>query len=343
MGNIKIFKPGMLTLVQDSGRQGYQQYGVPVSGVMDSFSHRVANILVGNHETESVLEATLLGPGIEFLDETVIAITGGDLAPNINGAAVPLGQSITVKAGEKLDFKGIKTGCRCYIAFAGGINVPEIMGSKSTYNRGSIGGYEGRALKAGDILNLGEPLKPLSSLEGRTIQQDLYTYTNKIELRVVAGPQEEAFSPEGIETFYSFEYAVTNECDRMGYRLSGDVIKHKEGGDIISDGIAMGAIQVPGHGMPIIMMADRQTTGGYTKIANVISADLPKMGQAKPGDKITFKKVTIEEAQRIYKDMEDKIAEYKKTFEEQELYKKKLFQFKMGGKLYGLILEEIKE
>ncbi|MCC5910400.1 MAG: biotin-dependent carboxyltransferase family protein [Clostridiaceae bacterium] len=342
LGKIKVFKSGLLTLIQDKGRKGYQQYGVPVSGVMDDFSYRIANVLVGNHEGEAVIESTLVGPGIEFLEEGVMAITGGNLSPEINGKPIPMWKSIFVKPGDRLNFKAIKTGCRSYIAFAGGIDVPKIMGSRATYTRGNIGGYEGRALKSGDMIHIGEADKPLRELVGNWIHQEIYSYSNTVEARVVPGPQEDAFTDEGIHTFYNSEYAVTNECDRMGYRLTGDKIQHQDGGDIISDGIAMGAIQIPGHGMPIIMMADRQTTGGYTKIANVIAVDLPKIAQAKPGDKIVFKKVSIEEAHSLLKEVEEKISNLKQQCISRKVIKTREFNLKINGKAYAVSVDEIK-
>lgn len=341
VGKIKIFKSGLLTLIQDKGRNGYQQYGVSVSGVMDSFSHRAANILVGNSENEATFEATIIGPGIEFADDMVIAVTGGDMSPEINKRPIPMWKSVLVKAGDQLEFKAIKTGCRCYIAFAGGIDVPSIMGSKSTYTRGNIGGHEGRALKVGDVINITEPKKSLKELSGNWMSQDVYSYTNSIEIRVVAGPQEDAFTYEGLKTFYSSEYTVSNECDRMGYRLSGNEIQHKEGADIISDGITMGAIQVPGHGMPIIMMADRQTTGGYTKIANVITVDLPKVAQAKPGDKFTFRKVSIQEAHKLLREVEDKINSLKSQCQSRKIISTREFYLRVNGKSYEVKVDEI--
>src|SRR5690554_4227484 len=185
VGQIKINKPGLLTTVQDLGRYGYQQFGVSVSGVMDHISARLANILVGNDENDGVLEVTMLGPEIEFLDSVVIAITGGDLLPTINKLKINMNKSILVNKGDKLSFSGIKNGCRSYIAFSGGIELPMIMGSKSTFTRGKMGGFEGRALKQGDTLTIGEPKKPLSSLAGKVIQEDLYDYRNDIELRVI--------------------------------------------------------------------------------------------------------------------------------------------------------------
>lgn len=342
MGKIKIIHPGLLTSVQDEGRYGYQQFGVPVSGVMDSFSYRVGNILVGNEEKEAVLEVTMLGPQIIFENDSVIAITGGDLSPMINGKAIFMWESIYVKKGDQLSFGGIKRGCRSYIAFAGGIDVDVIMGSRSTYMKGKIGGYEGRALKSGDILKIGDPKEALSNLKGRKVSQKyIPKMTSPFELRVVLGPQDEYFTQKGVDTFLSNEYVVTNECDRMGFRLDGEVIEHVDGGDIISDGIAFGAIQIPGHGKPIIMMADRQTTGGYTKIANVIGADLYKIAQAKPNDKIRFKKVEIEVAQDLLKDMEDTIAAIRKECVLRETIGMKAYHLKINGKSYKVQVEEV--
>ncbi|MFZ5966239.1 MAG: biotin-dependent carboxyltransferase family protein [Bacillota bacterium] len=343
MGKIRINHPGLLTTVQDGGRYGYQQFGVPVAGVMDSFAHRAANILVENEENEAVLEATLMGPQIELLNEGIIAITGGDLSPTINGQSVEMWRSIYVTAGDILSFGGMKKGCRCYIAFAGGIDVPMAMGSKSTYVKAKIGGYEGRPLKAGDVINIGHSKHTLSSLKRRVLpKQYIPEYTNSFEVRVVLGPQDELFTPKGIETFLSNPYTVTNECDRMGFRLDGEEIEHTEGGDIISDGIAFGAIQVPGHGKPIIMMADRQTTGGYTKIGNVIWEDLSKIAQAKPGDTIRFKKVTIQEAHQLLKSFEDKISAIKGSCKDVKVISTRQFQLKVNGKPYEVLVEEIK-
>ncbi len=344
MGQIRIIKPGLLTTVQDLGRSGYQQYGVTVSGVMDNASARLANILVGNDEGEGLLEITMLGPEIELLEDMVVAITGGDLLPVLNGNAVAMGKSILAKSGDRLAFRGVKNGCRSYVAFSGGIQVPILMGSKATFTRGSIGGFEGRALKTGDILTIGDPGKPLNLLIGRELRESWYEYNQTIELRVVLGPQADAFTEAGVKTFFSNAYAVTNECDRMGYRLEGEKIQHKKGGDIISDGIAMGAIQIPSHGQPIIMMADRQTTGGYTKIGNVVTVDLPKVAQAKPGDKIVFKEVALEEAHRLLRELENKIEAFKNQCagKERLVINSRKFHLKVNGKPYEVMVEELK-
>jgi len=288
------------------------------------------------------VEVTMLGPQIEFLDDTVIAVTGGDLSPAVNGAAIPIWESIPVQKGDQLTLQGLKTGARSYIAFSGGINVPIVMGSKSTYTRGNIGGRQGRALKTGDILEIGEPQENLCQLKGRKIPpRYIPVYPNTVEARVITGPQDDCFTSAGMETFLSGQYVVTNECDRMGYRLDGQKIEHIKGGDIISDGIAMGAVQVPSHGQPIIMMADRQTTGGYTKIANVISVDLPKIAQAKPGDKIKFTKVTIHQAQQLLRGMEDIISDIKKSCVSSKIISTRLLQLRIDGKCFDVKIEEI--
>lgn len=348
MGKIKILNPGMMTTVQDLGRSGYQQFGVSISGAMDQVAARMANILVGNKENEGLLEATIMGPKIEFLDTCVIAVTGGDLQPAINNNPIDMNKSIKVNQGDILSFRGIKKGCRSYIGFSGGVDVPVVMGSKSTFLKAKIGGFEGRVLKVNDILPIGEIRTSITELEGIQAPNDFYDYGGEvIELRTVLGPQDDAFIEEGIKTLFSGEYSVTNNSDRMGYTLEGPEIIHKDGADIISDGISMGAIQVPSKGTPIIMMADRQTTGGYTKIGNVITADLPKVAQAKPGDKIRFKESTIKEAHNSIRELQDKFIELNKEVIKQrgskgEIIKTSYWDIKVNGKSYSVKVEELK-
>ncbi|WP_053955301.1 biotin-dependent carboxyltransferase family protein [Inediibacterium massiliense] len=343
MSQIKIVHPGLLTTIQDEGRYGYQQFGVPVSGVMDDFAYRVGNILVGNEEKEAVLEVTMMGPTIEFEEEGILSITGGNLSPMMNGKSIAMWRSIYVKKGDTLSFGAVKSGCRSYIAFSGGMDIPMIMGSRSTYMKAKIGGLEGRALKSGDIVPLGVSKEKLKSFSSRILPSKyIPKYEKEIEVRVLLGPQEDVFTDEGIHTFLSKPYIVTNECDRMGFRLDGEEIEHINGGDIISDGINFGAIQIPGHGKPIIMMADRQSTGGYTKIANVISVDLYKIAQAKPMDQIMFKKVDIKEAQNLLKERKEKIEEIKKVTVSREIIRTKEYRLKVNGKSYEVKVEEIK-
>lgn len=295
-----ILSGGFLTTVQDAGRVGYQQYGVPVSGVMDPRSFAIANILVGNEKDEAALEITMMGPNITFDEANIIAVTGGNLSPALNGSPMPMYRAVAVKPGDKLTFGMQVSGCRAYLAVAGGFDIEPVMGSRSTYLKAQIGGVEGRKLGKEDRLTFRAPKTDLPNLvQGRFVPPEDFTATHKT-LRVVMGPQDDAFTEKGIKTFLGATYSVTNQFDRMGCRLEGEVVEHIKGGDIISDGISMGAVQIPSAGQPIIMLADRQTTGGYTKIANVITADFPLIAQCKFGDTVRFKAVTVTEAQDIY-------------------------------------------
>ncbi|MCQ1530627.1 5-oxoprolinase subunit C family protein [Lutispora saccharofermentans] len=310
MGMIKMLKPGLFTTVQDSGRTGLQRYGIPVAGAMDDFSFRIANILVGNDENTAALETTFMGPSIQMEFNGYIAITGANMEPRLNGNKVHMWRSIEVSKGDSLTFSGASEGLRSYIAFGGGIGVPAILGSRSTYVRGSLGGYNGRKLMEGDEVPI--DLANSKAEAGKYISPGYIPRFNKNNVvRVVLGPQDDHFSSEMIETFLKSEYKITAEADRMGYRLEGPTLTHVKGPDIISDGIAFGSVQVPGHGSPIIMMADRQTTGGYTKIATVIWADLPLLAQMGPGDAVHFQAVTIEEGQDIFAQYEENIKNIK--------------------------------
>lgn len=306
MGEVfEVLAPGLLTTVQDRGRHGYQAFGMPVAGAVDEYALRVANILVGNNENAAALEITLLGPQLKVLAPAVIAITGGDLGASLNGKEMPLWQALAVGPGDEIAFSGVRSGCRAYLAVAGGLDVPTVMGSRSTYLRGKIGGLEGRALKSGDRLSAGQANPQARARVGRRVPPELIPeYGANITLRVVLGPQDDHFTDAGRATFLGSEYSVTNEADRMGYRLEGPKIEHAGGADIISDGIPLGAVQVPGHGLPIVMLADRQTTGGYTKIATVVSADIYRIGQAKPGDKVRFTAVNRREAVELLREQE---------------------------------------
>jgi antagonist of KipI len=300
----RVVQPGAYTTVQDRGRFGYQQFGVPICGVVDSFAYRVANALVGNFQGQAVLEATILGPTLEVLNQGLIAVTGGNLSPVLNNTPLPMWESVAIHPEDILQFKGVKSGCRAYIAVAGGIDVPAVMGSRSTYVAGKIGGTDGRPLAAGDRLNKGEGM----GKGGIRVSPDLIpTYSDDIEIRVILGPQDDYFS-DGIERFFSSTFKVSPKADRMGYRLEGSPITHREGVDksIISEPSVPGGIQVPPDGQPIILLVE-QTVGGYTKIATVISSDIGKVGQTKPGDRIHFRQVDLDEAHRILKTEEEKI------------------------------------
>ena len=294
--SITVLSPGALTTVQDLGRWGHQRFGVPTSGAMDPRALRTANILVGNDEGEACLECTLLGPTLRFERGSVIALTGGDLGAMIDDTPLAPYRAVAVEAGQKLHFTTVRTGCRAYLAVQGGLDLPLTLGSRSTYLRAALGGFEGRALRAGDVLPIKASKITLNNLALRHIDEH-FIPREEYTLRVLLGPQDDYFSSAGLETFLSALYTVAPASDRMGCRLSGPPIAHKTTGDIISDGIALGAIQVPADGEPIIMLADRQSVGGYTKIATVISPDLRILAQLKPGDRLRFTAVSIYEAQ----------------------------------------------
>ena len=302
---LEIIEPGLLTTIQDRGRYGYQRFGVPVSGAMDTFALRAANLLVGNDQGAAALEMTVLGPRIRFLADTWFALAGADLSPTLDGAPVVSWQTISAKKDSVLSFQGAQDGMRSYLAVAGGFDVPLVMGSRSTYTKTAMGGFEGRPLKPGDVLSSLDVASDAEFVELKLPEHiQAPTYGHKHQVRVILGPQKEAFTSSGIDTFLNSEYTVTIQSDRMGYRLEGPVIEHVSGPDIVSDGIPLGAIQVPGDGRPIVLLTDRGTTGGYTKIATVISTDIGILAQALPGDTITFQAIAIEDAHAILHDQE---------------------------------------
>lgn len=299
-----VIQPGLLTTIQDEGRFGYERYGMTPSGPEDPFSFHVANILAGNDQRESALEATILGPTLRFDAPCIIAIAGADMKPVLDGRPCPMYRAVRVQSGDELRMSAAETGCRAYIALCGGIDAPPVMGSRATAIVNQVGGYEGRKLRAGDVVALRTPDNPPRTLEGRFVEPPPMA-SGECVVRVIPGPQQDAFTAKGWETFVSTPYAVSPDFDRMGIRLDGEKIEHKTDGNILSDGMAMGAVQVPDSGKPIVMMAERQTVGGYTKIATVISADLPVLGQRKAGDVLRFRAVTLEETHRLWRETND--------------------------------------
>jgi antagonist of KipI len=341
MNRIKILKSGLFTTIQDKGRWNYQRFGMSVAGSMDHFAMRIANMLVDNDEYNAVLETTFLGPEIEFCCAEIIAITGSDMSPKINGERIQMWTSILVEEGDKLTFSGALDGVRTYIAFSRGLDVPEIMGSKSTFVRGNLGGFEGRKLKKGDEIFLGA--RELATTGSYLSTKDIPIYAKDNNIRVVLGPQDDHFTKDSLETFLKGSFVITSEADRMGYRLEGPKIIHKNVADIISDGIVFGSIQVPGHGSPILMMADRATTGGYTKIATVITPDLAILAQMGPGSSITFEKVTVLESHKLYKEYQTKFEEIRKDIQKSKFKFSKNLQFdlNMFGKGFSVMVREI--
>ncbi|WP_343209684.1 biotin-dependent carboxyltransferase family protein [Anaerolentibacter hominis] len=341
--SIFVRSGGLLTTVQDEGRYGYQQYGVMVSGPMDERAFLLANILVGNDACEAELEVTLMGPILEFEEDNIIAVTGADLTPVLNGNPFPMYEAVTVRKGDILSFQGVKSGCRAYIAFAGGLDIPLVMGSRSTLLRAGFGGFKGRKLEAGDRLPFRNPAATLCGMPGRRITAE-NNYSGSVALRVVPGPQEDRFTQTGLKTFFSETYQIGAENDRMGYRLEGPAVEHKTDGNIITDGIAMGAVQIPSGGKPIIMMADRQCTGGYTKIANVIRADLPRLAQCKTGDRVRFVPVTVEEAQELFRKERRNLRQIRERLSvPRRVISSKTFQLIINGTAYSVQVDEKEE
>lgn len=338
MNVIKIINPGLYTTIQDLGRFGFQQYGMPVSGAMDEFAFRIGNILAGNSQNTPAIEFTYTGLTVEFQNSAHIAITGGDFIVSTDkGEHIPCWSTLYIEGGTTLSISSILNGCRGYLCIYGGFDIPKVMGSASTYLRAKIGGLNGHLMKAGDeIPYLPQEGVPPSRLLPKAFIQKWYPSNSPI--RVIMGPQDEAFTTEGIQNFLTGEYSVTKDADRMGYRLSGPPIAHKTGPDIISDGIAIGSIQVPGNGMPVIMLAERQTTGGYTKIATVITVDLPRLSQSIPGNILRFIPVSIEEGHTLLKEFYSDI-----DFIDSMTYKsnKKYYSIQVKNKTFKVIVEEI--
>ncbi len=298
---LTIQKPGLLTTVQDLGRRGMAQFGVSPGGALDRQALVLGNRLLGNDSGAAALECTLIGPEILFERDAIIALTGSDFGPMLDGASLPMWEPVRVQAGSLLTFAPAPSdgGARHYLCIAGGIAVKSVIGSRSTDLIGLFGGFEGRALRAGDRLPIGEPLLDCDSILNRTLAMPHPAYEKAITARVSLGPQQDRFTSAGIATFLSESYAVTSKADRTGMRLSGPAIEQTDGADLISEGIAHGAIQVPGDGQPIVLLAARQTVGGYIKIATAIGADLDLLGQQRSGGAIHFETVSVEQARAL--------------------------------------------
>ncbi|MGD8368171.1 MAG: biotin-dependent carboxyltransferase family protein [Desulfobacterales bacterium] len=313
MGTFLVIEPGPFSTVQDRGRWGYQQMGLPVSGALDTLAFQTANLLVGNPENAAVLEFTIVGPQLAVMQEVDIAVAGADMQMKLNYRPVENWTTIRVKPGDLLTFQSVNAGCRAYLAVTGGIDVPVVMGSRSTFTGAKIGGYHGRPLQKGDILKNG-PGRPLDRPR-RLPESQIPSYSGQVELRAVPGPQDDFFH-EGLETLFAAEYTVSGKADRMGYRLEGPALMHKEGApqSIISEPTMPGGIQVPADHQPIVLLVE-QTVGGYTKIATVISTDIPRIAQATPGDTFRFQRVDLEEAHRLYREQQGVIFTLSKLFE----------------------------
>jgi antagonist of KipI len=310
---VTVLKSGLLTTVQDLGRHGYQRAGIIVSGAMDSLSFRLANLLVGNEALAAGLEVTLIGPTLRFEVDSIIAICGGNFSPTINSEGIPLNKPIFVRKGDQLEFGTLQSGSRCYIAFKGGILIDQVLGSRSTCLPANFGGIKGRAIQKGDKL----PLIDFSYQSSHKFSWSLSSYFNSLlfnnePIRFLKGRQYYLFDDESIRLFQTTSYSLSNESNRMGYRMEGAPIHLSNQQELFTEGVAFGTIQVPANGQPIILMADRQTTGGYPKIAQVISVDLPRLAQLKPGDSINFSEVSIFEAQKLTLERENELKALRK-------------------------------
>jgi biotin-dependent carboxylase-like uncharacterized protein len=305
---LKVRAPGLHTTVQDLGRPGYQAIGVPVSGALDGYSLRLANALVGNEPGAAALEVLLSGPAFEVAADRVrVGLAGGGASLAIDAShIVTAGQSVTLARGTVFHVVVGRQSACCYLAVEGGVAVPPVLGSASTYVRAAIGGIEGRALRRGDFV----PLAVARAAERAELRlPSLLPGTGDQPIRIVLGPQQECFTAAAVAALLGSEFRISQSADRMGMRLDGPLLRHRGGWDIVSDAIPTGAIQVPGSGQPILLLADHQTTGGYPKIATVVSTDLPVVGRRRPGDTLRFVAVTVEEAEELFRDAERQLAE----------------------------------
>lgn len=351
--SIKVINAGMLTTVQDAGRYGMQASGMQVSGCMDTEAAALANLLVGNDESAgglAVLECTYLGAELELEDDALLAVTGGLPDVQLDSRAVQPYKAIVVRAGQRFKVGAQKKGMRAYIAAAGGFAVDDVFSSRSTNLKLGIGGYQGRKLAAGDELPVGDlNAYARKALAGgcRLRQADIPVDASELAtIHIVLGPQEDYFSKEEIEKFTQEIYTISSESDRMGYRLEGRAVEKIKQQDLITDGIALGSIQIPPNGQPIIMLADHQTTGGYPKLATVATIDLPKLAQLMPGARLQFELVSVQEAQRAlreqYQKRQVRYAEIKAAAEKKVFSTKaKKFNLKINNEAFEVIVEPI--
>jgi len=299
-----IEKPGMLTTIQDLGRWGYQHFGVPVAGPMDSYSHRLANRLVGNADGAATLEVSVVGPEVRFEGDVTFVVAGASFPLDLDGAAIPVHVACCAGPDSRLRFGRSTRGARAYLAVAGGIDVPAVLGSRATSLVSRLGPLGGRPLRTADRL-------PVGAARGRPLERavPLALPASGATVRVLWGPQDDAFTKAARETFVSSRFAITPQSNRMGFRLAGPTLAHETSADLLSEATPLGSIQVPASGQPILLMADRQTTGGYPKIATVIAADVPLAGQLDAGDWIGFVPCTLDQARRAWGEMEERLDE----------------------------------
>lgn len=315
IAGLEVLNPGLCTTVQDLGRAGYQALGVPISGALDAVAFRLGNALVGNPAAAAALEILVSGPSLEVVADTVrVAVAGAGACLELDTGArvVPGWESVTLSRGDVFTVRlGRQSAC-AYLAVEGGIAVPLVLGSAATCLRAIFGGFEGRPLRRGDVV-------PLAGGRAGERDEQRLPYPppsgGDQRIRVVIGPQHDCFTVEALASLIESEFRISKDADRMGMRLDGPPLRHRAGWDLVSDAIATGAIQVPGSGQPIVLLADHQTTGGYPKIATVISADLPVLGRRRPGDLISFTAVSVEEAEHLAREAECELIALIASFE----------------------------
>ncbi len=302
MAFLRVITPGFQTTVQDLGRYGYAHLGVSASGAADALSMRLGNLLVGNSENAAALEMTLVGGTFEFQGDALIALTGSDFGPALDGVPLPLWTSIPAMAGQRVSCGATKSGARCYLCVSGGIRVPPALGSASTHLVTGLGGYMGRALRKEDQLELGPP--PTGLPLRRRLPDAVIRGLSRNVIRLTEGPQADRYPREALEALAASAYLVTEESNRMGIRLRGTPILGQDEGSMLTEGVSLGAIQVPHDGQPIILFVEHQTTGGYPKVANVISADMHAVGQLRPRDTVHFEFVSLSQAYELLDEQE---------------------------------------
>lgn len=296
---IKVIKPGLLSSFQDTGRHGFQHWGVPVSGVMDEAAHELCNVLVGNPRSFTTLEMTLQGPTLHFQAKALIALAGADLGATLNGEPFKPGMARVVPADSVLSFGKREQGARSYLAVGGGFLLPSVMNSSSTNTRGGFGGLRGRALQAGDLIPICSSFANVPRLAN---VMDPTGHDDGQPIRIMTGREWAFFSEQSRQDFLTGSYTLTGDSDRMGYRLTGEALTLETPCELLSESVAFGTVQVPPSGQPLILMADRQTTGGYPRIAQVASVDLPRLAQMLPGDTLQFSLIDLHDAQRLFID-----------------------------------------
>lgn len=313
--SVTVLRPGLAATFQDLGRHGYQHLGVPVGGAMDARAHQLANLVAGNQEDTATLEVTLMGPTLRFDAPACIAMAGADLSPKVNDVPVPIGRPLVMAAGDVLSFGERRSGMRCYIAWHGGIALSRVLGSQSTWLRGRLGGLQGRALQKGDVLALNTVLDETACAALRRDLDAIAIYlpgtlanNPRRRLRLMRGPHTGLFTDEAVHRLFSEPFRIARESDRMGYRLQGPMLSLRENQQLLSEGATMGSIQVPADGQPIILMADRQSIGGYPKIGHVATVDLPQLAQSMPGETVHFEEIALAQAQELDRQRDQALA-----------------------------------